>query len=443
LNNNGGNKTVVIQAWKEEDYPNYWNCNASGTSSENKGPKAADLRKNGTGPLPFLNIAFDVATKTVINTYGPDGTVTLGSGYTVTTTGIPDVDGYITLSLTNLTVVVPNQDCSEGVTIRADVWSSQGNINSGWTPHCVICNNRYAFNYPEVTAIQGCQIIGGVVQRTYEFIVDNINTDQSVSVTWEVFRDANGNNAYDAGVDVKVAESIAPTVLASGQQLQQGPTAYAGNTGPTRDDFIFVVVKTEGLENPQIETGAQFTCGTLPVTLRNFNAVMRSGKVNLTWETLLEENNDGFEIERRIGNGQYQKIGFVDSKAPNGNGAAYSYNFDDNLTLPKGVTYYRLRQLDLDGRATYSEVKAVRAGNSQLVISIYPNPNRGTANVAIPESAGKMDVSLDDYTGKSIQRWSGINVRNLQINNMKPGIYMLRINMRETGEVITERIVVQ
>ncbi len=165
----------------------------------------------------------------------------------------------------------------------------------------------------------------------------------------------------------------------------------------------------------------------------------------MTWETYQENNNDGFEIERRsAGNSQYQKIGFVDSKAPGGTGGAFSYSFDDNQSLAKGVTYYRLRQIDLDGRATYSEVKAVRTGNGGLLtISIYPNPSRGTTNVTIPESAGKMDVSLDDYTGKSIQRWSGISVRNLQLNNMRPGIYMLRINFRESGETIVERIIVQ
>ena len=54
-----------------------------------------------------------------------------------------------------------------------------------------------------------------------------------------------------------------------------------------------------------------------------------------------------------------------------------------------------------------------------------------------------MDVSLDDYTGKSIQRWSGISARNLQLNNLKPGVYMLRINFRETGDNIIERIIVQ
>ena len=54
-----------------------------------------------------------------------------------------------------------------------------------------------------------------------------------------------------------------------------------------------------------------------------------------------------------------------------------------------------------------------------------------------------MDVSLDDYTGKSIQKWSGISTRNLQLNNLKPGVYMLRINFRETGDNIIERIIVQ
>lgn len=185
------------------------------------------------------------------------------------------------------------------------------------------------------------------------------------------------------------------------------------------------------------------TNSTLPVTLANFNAVQRSSKVNLTWETLFELNNDGFEIERRIGNGAYQKIAFVDSKAPGGNGDAFSYSFEDATNLPKGVTYYRLRQVDLDGRATYSEIKAVRTGNGTIVLSVYPNPSRGTTNVALPSGVGTYDVSVDDFTGKSVQRFSGLTSSNLQLNNLKPGMYMLRVSIRATGETITERIAVQ
>ncbi|MEJ8818490.1 T9SS type A sorting domain-containing protein [Lacibacter sp. H407] len=183
--------------------------------------------------------------------------------------------------------------------------------------------------------------------------------------------------------------------------------------------------------------------GPLPVTLKNFNAVQRSSKVSLTWETSTELNNDGFEIERRIGAGAYQKIAFVDSKAPGGNGAEFSYSFEDNTVLPKGVSYYRLRQVDFDGRATYSEIKAVRTGNGAIILSVYPNPSRGTVNVAIPDGIGTFDVSVDDFTGKSVQRFSGLTSRNMQLNNLKPGMYMLRVSIRATGETITERIAVQ
>jgi hypothetical protein len=111
--------------------------------------------------------------------------------------------------------------------------------------------------------------------------------------------------------------------------------------------------------------------------------------------------------------------------------------------LSKGVSYYRLRQVDYDGRVAFSEVKAIRTGNGSIVLSVYPNPSRGTTNVAIPAGVGSVDVSVDDFTGKSVQRFSGLNTQNLQLTNLKPGMYMLRVSIRATGETITERIAVQ
>jgi hypothetical protein len=194
------------------------------------------------------------------------------------------------------------------------------------------------------------------------------------------------------------------------------------------------------------ETG--YTCNTtqnapLPVTLINFNAAQKSNKVSLSWETTFEQNNKGFEVERRIGNGNYEKIAFVASKEIAGNGGGNSYSFEDNTVLSKGVSYYRLRQVDYDGRVAFSEVKAIRTGNGSITLSVYPNPSRGTTNVAIPAGVGSVDVSVDDFTGKSIQRFSGLNTQNLQLTNLKPGMYMLRVSIRATGETITERIAVQ
>lgn len=238
---------------------------------------------------------------------------------------------------------------------------------------------------------------------TWNFETNNLPpVNQTDAYTVQLYIDANGNNKRDTGDD-----PLTPQV----EQLE--PIYYCSNNA------------------------------SLPVTLANFNAVQRSNKVNLTWETLSELNNDGFEIERRIGNGTYQKIAFIDSKAPGGNGDAYSYSFEDVTNLPKGVTYYRLRQVDLDGRATYSEIKAVRTGNGTIILSVYPNPSRGTVNVAIPSGVGTYDISVDDFTGKSVQRFSGLTTSNLQLNNLKPGMYMLRVSIRSTNETITERIAVQ
>jgi Secretion system C-terminal sorting domain len=210
--------------------------------------------------------------------------------------------------------------------------------------------------------------------------------------------------------------------------------------GSVQYQFYLDVAPLGSRENEPIILCTQ---STLPVSLVGFEASQRSSKVTLTWNTLFELNNDGFEIERRVGNGAYQKIAFVDSKAPGGNGDAYSYSFEDAENLPKGVTYYRLRQVDFDGNATYSEIKAVRTGNGAIILSVYPNPSRGTTNVALPSGVGTYDVSVDDFTGKSVQRFSGLTSSNLQLNNLKPGMYMLRVSIRATGETITERIAVQ
>ncbi len=185
------------------------------------------------------------------------------------------------------------------------------------------------------------------------------------------------------------------------------------------------------------------TQATLPVILGNFNAINKSGKVSLSWETYQEVENDGFEIQRRVATGKYITVAFVDSKVIGGTGSGTTYSFDDNAPLAKGVTYYRLRQVDLNGQAAFSEVKALRGVGSSIVVSVYPNPSRGTTNVAIPEGTGTMDVTLDDFAGRSVQRWNGLNVRNLQLTNLKPGMYLLRITIRETGEQITERVTVQ
>lgn len=457
LENNAGNKYVFIHAFKLADYPGYFEIVKPGTcptpANPNPNQSTAPPPMRGTNAqgnldAALLNIGFnnDVGTAGYLSyitsaQYAPDpGTpMTVGSGL-VEKTASP-VAGFSRYTMRDV-VVFTGQACGSPLTVKADLWSSQASSLS--VAHCWRCNFTYLFNEPIITGIVNCSS-----PRTVNFQLSTSST-VALSGDYKFYIDNIPFGSF-GNEDIQ----LAPDATGTFTGLINGTTQFYNNIPYTGNNVLSESTKSiwiEAIVTSPVGTQTNSTvklitngCSTLPVSFNNFNATQRNNKAFLTWETDQENNNDGFEVERRsAGNGQYQKIGFVDSKAPGGTGAAFSYNFDDNQSLAKGVTYYRLRQVDLDGRATYSEVKAVRTGNGGLLtISIYPNPNRGAASVTIPESAGKMDVSLDDYTGKSIQRWSGISVRNLQLNNMRPGIYMLRINFRETGETITERIIVQ
>jgi hypothetical protein len=479
---NGGNKLVFFHVWKASEYPQAqmhptpFNC----TGNQATAPVPVRV-SDGNGEIDildnaFLNYGFNInlvsatnfSTAGIITSYsGYDNNVPLNhAGSTIKKTNVDASTDQIAIN--DLSFFVPGYDYQVDpyIQVKAFNWATNG---TNGKPQCWGCGEAFTIGDPVISGSISCAQPGGASQPRYNLFIDSKYDDlaiagiETISGEYSLYVDVNTNGTLEEGVDllVKTATNFTTSIEDPNTPQLEVPVGFNsrfaavnlpftyvfanGDPNSTKPVLVKVIVSTTGYLGAGAGGTLSNNCGTLPVSLKSFNATQRSNKAYLTWETDLESNNDGFEIERRsAGNSQYQKIGFVDSKAPGGNGNAYSYSFDDNQSLTKGVTYYRLRQVDLDGRATYSEVKAVRTGNGGLLtISIYPNPSRGVANVTIPESAGKMDVSLDDYTGKSIQRWNGISVRNLQLNNMRPGIYMLRINFRETGETVTERIIVQ
>lgn len=113
----------------------------------------------------------------------------------------------------------------------------------------------------------------------------------------------------------------------------------------------------------------------LPVELTSFTAAQAGNLVNLAWATATEINNRGFEIERKLDDGQFMTIAFK-----NGFGTSsqvHNYSYSDNLSAvsAKSVTY-RLKQLDFDGRFTYSDPVTVNytAPVSFNLSQNYPNP---------------------------------------------------------------------
>ncbi|HET9278492.1 MAG TPA: T9SS type A sorting domain-containing protein, partial [Flavitalea sp.] len=182
----------------------------------------------------------------------------------------------------------------------------------------------------------------------------------------------------------------------------------------------------------------------LPVKFTYFNASRSGQNVNLTWQTTTEQNNTGFELQRFTGGaGGWQDIGFVSTKAVNGNSSSpLNYQFTD-INTTKGITQYRLKQVDKDNRSTYSVIRSVRGAGQKSNTIIYPNPSGdGKVSVVFDDASGTRDVSLMDVSGKTLKQWKGVTNNNIQIDNLNSGFYTVRIVNIETGEQVVEKFIV-
>ena len=171
----------------------------------------------------------------------------------------------------------------------------------------------------------------------------------------------------------------------------------------------------------------------VPVELTSFAAVIVDDNVQLNWTTATEINNQGFEIQRREGNEEYSKVGFVPGHGTTTDVQTYSYV---DSKVASGNYTYRLKQIDFNGTFEYSDEVAVEV-TSPLEYTLeqnYPNPfNPSTViKYAIPEGGF---VTLDVYNllGEKVAslvngvQEAGRYEINFDASNLASGIYVYSI----------------
>jgi Secretion system C-terminal sorting domain len=183
--------------------------------------------------------------------------------------------------------------------------------------------------------------------------------------------------------------------------------------------------------------------GTLPITGLEFYAKrLNSTTVQLDWKTLQEINNKGFHIERKKENeASFVNIDFVNSKALNGNSSfdLQYQNLDNNNFT--GNTYYRLKQEDIDGRATYSLVCIVKGdATKQLTMQVWPVPAVSFFNVSV-NGISKTDViQVVDMNGRLVKQFTVQNQTQQQINGLPAGTYFVKLASDNT---VGQKVIVQ
>lgn len=182
---------------------------------------------------------------------------------------------------------------------------------------------------------------------------------------------------------------------------------------------------------------------TVPVELTTFSGRFADGKVILSWSTVTETNNYGFEIEKRTA-GSWAKIG---SKSGKGTSKErIDYQFDYPTT--ESSLQFRLKQLDTDGSFTYSSIVSVELNPVTFSVQQnYPNPFNPSTTISyqLPQK-GKVTLTVFDLNGREItQIFNGVEEPGKQVKVwngkssdgtlVSSGVYFLTIRYQDKVQV--------
>ena len=180
--------------------------------------------------------------------------------------------------------------------------------------------------------------------------------------------------------------------------------------------------------------------GVAPVTLTSFTAHNKGNGVSLDWSTSQELNNNYFQIERSANGSTGWSIIATVMGAGNSQ-VVNNYNALDVSPL-SGINYYRLKQVDNDGKAVYSKTVTVKIDLQKTAVSVIANPFYNTLSVSFVSPTSEMVTArLVDVTGKQIavDKWSIYNgTSKKDFNNLgglQHGMYILSV-INNSGEIL-------
>lgn len=175
----------------------------------------------------------------------------------------------------------------------------------------------------------------------------------------------------------------------------------------------------------------------LPVRMVDFSAEAQKEKVKLQWSTATETNNLYFTAEKSADGIEWKAVKRING-AGNSSSLLNYLCYDENPI--NGTSYYRIKQTDIDGKATYSDIRQVKYTGSTS-ISVYPNPNDGNT-ISFKGISRPADVvmTVRDAAGSSVYS-STLSSNNAQLPVLKSGIYVISLVNKTNGEVNNLRYV--
>ena len=184
----------------------------------------------------------------------------------------------------------------------------------------------------------------------------------------------------------------------------------------------------------------------LPVTLTEFKATTASRDIVLSWKTMNETNNRGFEIQRSNNNTDWYALNFVDGAGESN--VVKTYNYTDKSLAP-GLYYYRLKQTDLDGKSKISSVVTATVAGKGIasLFQNFPNPFSGTTTIRFDlPKAQQIKLSVFDMMGREVKvlaskmSEAGSHLVTLDSRGLSRQVYSIRLKT-EAGVLMRQMLV--
>ena len=160
----------------------------------------------------------------------------------------------------------------------------------------------------------------------------------------------------------------------------------------------------------------------LPIELLSFDAKANNDYVNIAWTTLSETNNDYFTVEKSKDVNTFEMV--INTAGAGNSNTLLNYSAKDNEPF-SGVSYYRLKQTDFDGKFSYSDIVKVDFEKS-IDVTIYPNPFSTYAAITINDASQMNNYELRIFNVLGTEVWNTIintQLTAMETSNLPSGIY--------------------
>lgn len=240
--------------------------------------------------------------------------------------------------------------------------------------------------------------------------------------------------------------TFAETRLPVGQSVANTVPVQAASAMPTGNytvwsDYAYPTGAAipDAVSSNNVSRLAVAITSPLPVQLTQFAAVAVGADAILSWETAQEVNNARFEVERSPNGTVFTTIGTLAGKGTTALPSTYRYlDAGAGARTTDAPLYYRLRQVDYSGQASFSPVQAVRFRTTSASVALYPNPTTGAATLDLrPLPAGDYTVLVFEATGRLVhQATCQPGQPLLPLQHLAAGTYFVKVQGRSFIQVL-------